>query len=402
MSEEPLTPQTPDRGVLDLSIGHPSPELLPIEMMRRAASELYGLGDRLVLQYGAERGHALVRSELAAFLTRQYGREVEQEQLLISGGVSQALDLICTVFTKPGQYVFVEDPSYFLALKIFRDHGLRIRGISTDHGGMKMGVLEKALKQDVPAFIYTIPTFQNPAGFTMGRGRRELLLRLARSYGTRVVADEVYHPLHYGEQAPPPPLGAWAAGTAAGAGSGADRSAADHTPAPVLSLGSFSKILAPGLRVGWVQGDPSQLDKLAESGLLDSGGNVNPVGAATVSRLLQDGSLETHIDTLRGIYGARMEALRALLERELPEQVSVSNPGGGYFLWLELPGYVDTEHLLDSAEARGVGFVPGTRFSGPGRQKQKLRLSISHYPQEKLLEAGTLLAELIRAELSGA
>jgi DNA-binding transcriptional MocR family regulator len=237
----------------------------------------------------------------------------------------------------------------------------------------------------------------------MGRGRRELLLRLARSYGTRVVADEVYHPLHYGD-APPPPLGAWAAGAAAaaGTGAGADRSASDHTPPPVLSLGSFSKILAPGLRVGWVQGAPSQLDKLAESGLLDSGGNVNPVGAATVSRLLQDGSLETYIDTLRGIYGARMEALRVLLERELPEQVSVSKPGGGYFLWLELPSYIDTEQLLESAQARGIGFVPGTRFSGPGRQKQKLRLSISHYPQEKLLEAGTLLAELIRAEMAGA
>jgi DNA-binding transcriptional MocR family regulator len=317
------------------------------------------------LQYGYERGDHRFRTQLARFLSRRYAAEVPPDELFVSGGVSQALDLICSLFTRPGDLVFVEEPSYFLALRIFADHGLLVEGLPTDPHGLVPEALRDRLRERQPVLLYTVPTYQNPTGVTLTEARREQVLALCREHGVLLVADEVYHLLAY-TGAPPRPLGAFA-------GQGG-----------VLSLGSFSKILAPGLRLGWIQGPPDLLRRLATCGFLDSGGGLAPFTSAVVRSLLEQGTQEAHLERLRGIYGARAQAMAASLEKTLGDAASILAPAGGFFCWVRLEGVSDTEQLLPRARAGGVTFVPGSRFSTRGGLGEYLRLSFSYYDEEHI------------------
>lgn len=249
---------TVPENVIDLGIGQPSLSLLPVAELREAAAHRLGSGDRHILQYGAAQGDGYFRQALARFLARHHGVPTEADQLLITAGASQALDLICTRLARPGDTVFVEEPTYFLALLIFRDYRLNVVGIPTDGQGLVIEALEAELRKHRPVFLYTIPAFHNPCAVTLSAERRARLVALSQAHGFTVVADEVYQLLHY-TAAPPPPL-------AAHAGTGS-----------VLSLGSFSKVLAPGLRLGWVQAAPARLAELLHAGLLESGGGPQPV-----------------------------------------------------------------------------------------------------------------------------
>ena len=360
--------------LIDLALGHPSPGLLPLSLIRRAARRLRR-EDRPLLQYGYEQGDLRFRSLLAGFLSGGYGTEVSPEELFVSGGVSQALDLICSLFTRPGDRVLVEEPSYFLALRIFADHGLRVEGLATDRHGLLPEALREALGRFRPAMLYTVPTYHNPAGTTLPQDRRERIVELCREHGVLLVADEVYHLLTFAG-APPSPMAAFA-------GRGG-----------VLSLGSFSKILAPGLRLGWIQGSPELLRTLATCGFLDSGGGLAPFTSAIVGRLLERGAQEAHLQKLRAVYGARARALTESLRERLG--VEAAPPAGGFFLWLGLPGVTDTEALLPAARAAGVTFAPGGRFSVSGGQRDRLRLSFSYYDQGQLAEGVDRLAEAAR------
>ena len=360
--------------LIDLALGHPSPGLLPLSLIRRAARRLRP-EDRPLLQYGYEQGDLRFRSLLAGFLSGGYGTEVSPEELFVSGGVSQALDLICSLFTRPGDRVLVEEPSYFLALRIFADHGLRVEGLATDRHGLLPEALREALGRFRPAMLYTVPTYHNPAGTTLPQDRRERIVELCREHGVLLVADEVYHLLSFAG-APPSPMAAFA-------GRGG-----------VLSLGSFSKILAPGLRLGWIQGSPELLRTLSTCGFLDSGGGLAPFTSAIVGRLLERGTQEAHLQKLRAVYGARARALTESLRERLG--VEAAPPAGGFFLWLGLPGVTDTEALLPAARAAGVTFAPGRRFSVSGGQRDRLRLSFSYYGQGQLAEGVDRLAEAAR------
>jgi 2-aminoadipate transaminase len=377
---------------IDLALGHPSPSLLPLELLRKAAARLR-LEDRSCLQYGYEQGDLRFRTRLARFLSWAYappagGRpqadgalrvshtaEVSAEELFVSGGVSQALDLICSLFTRPGDLVLVEEPSYFLALRIFADHGLRVEGLATDRHGLLPEALQERLRRSRPAMLYTVPTHHNPAGATLPADRRERILRLCREHGVLLVADEVYHLLTF-SGAPPPPFGSFS-------GRGG-----------VLSLGSFSKILAPGLRLGWIQGAPPLLRRLSTCGFLDSGGGLAPFTSAVVGSLLERGAQEKHLRKLRRVYGSRARALAAACAKLL--EVPEGHPAGGFFLWVRLPGIADTEALLSEARAAGVSFAPGSRFSTLGGQRDFLRLSFSYYGQPQLEEGVARLAEAVR------
>ena len=191
------------------------------------------------------RETAASAGRLADFLSQGYDDQVQPQQLITTAGASQALDLICTFFTRPGDTVFVEEPSYFLALRILQeDHRLHAVPIATDEDGLVPAAVEEALTRHRPVFLYTIPTYQNPTGRTLSRGRRQELLALAEAHDFLIVADEVYHLLHFGTP-PPPPF------------------AAQVDSGRVLSIGSFSKILAPGLRLGWMQTTPERAQRFA-------------------------------------------------------------------------------------------------------------------------------------------
>lgn len=362
--------------VIDFGLGHPGPDLLPLGLLARAAATRLQGDDSSLLQYGHEQGDGYFRQALAAFLARHYATPVNMDELFVAGGASQALDLICTRYTQPGDVVFVEEPTYFLALRIFADHHLRVIPIATDQDGISPEAVKRALTVHRPVLLYTIPSFQNPSGVTLPAMRRQQLVALAAVYDFLLVADEVYHLLSYGDP-PPPPLASYAA--------------TGH----VLGLGSFSKILAPGLRLGWVQAAPQHIARLVNSGLLDSGGGLNPFTSGIVRVALEEGWQDAHLTHVRQVYGRRANALSAALRTQLGELVRFTAPDGGYFHWLTLPEAYDGEALFRQAAAYKVGFRPGARFSATGRLQHCLRLSFAHYDEAQLAEGVKRLAALL-------
>jgi 2-aminoadipate transaminase len=352
--------------VIDLGLGDPSLSLLPLDLIREAAQLRLSQGDPSFLQYGAEQGDEHFRLALADFLSKGYDFEVKPESLFVTNGISNALDLICTLFTKAGDIIFVEEPTYFLALRIFEDHHLKVISIDTDENGLSMESLEERLTEFHPKFLYLIPSFHNPTGATMPQERRERLVRLAKEHDFLLAADEVYHLLSY-TQTPPKSFAAYI------------------DVENVISLGSFSKILAPGLRLGWLQAGPEKIKRFNTCGLLDSSGGLDPFTSALVREVIESGGLEANINKLIDIYRVRLDMMNAALRQHLPD-MEYSLPGGGYFFWLQLPEKADTGELRKTARSFKVDFRPGTLFSSRDGLKDRIRLCFVHYEEDKIEE----------------
>jgi len=363
-------------GMIDLGVGDPDFALLPLDMLRRAAEACFAKGDPTFLQYGAEQGDGYFRMALAGFFSRGYGFPVDPDSLFVTNGISNALDLICAHFTRPGDTIFVGEPSYFLALRIFADHDLRIVPIQTDKDGLVIEALEEKLAGFQPKFLYTVPTFQNPGGCTLPQERRDRLVRLSQEHDFLILADEVYHFLNYSDRQVKP-------------------FAAYTDLETVISLGSFSKVLAPGLRLGWMQAHPEVIKRLVTSGLLDSGGGLNPFTSAIVRELLEAGDLEQNIARLITAYRSRLAAMDTALHRELP-QATFETPQGGFFFWVRLPE-VDAEQLQQKALEFKVGFRPGVRFSSQGGLREYIRLCYAFYDEEKIEQGIRRLRQCLEA-----
>lgn len=353
------------KDFIDLGRGDPGLDLLPLDLLRDAAAHRLNQSDNEILQYGAEQGDGYFREALAKFLSARYGFAVPRDDLFITSGISSGLDLLCTLFTKPGDTILVEEPSYFLALKIFADHGLRVASIRTDESGLVIDDLIRALNESHPKFLYIIPTFQNPSGHTLSQERREELVELSKKYDFIILADEVYQFLSY-TQIPPTSFG-----TYIGSGN-------------VVSLGSFSKILAPGLRLGWLQTHPSIISRLASCGLLDSGGGMNPFTSAVLRSLIENGDLERNIQHLVETYSKRVQATDRFLRIHFPD-AQFSTPHGGYFFWVRIPG-MDTTELRKNAKMQKVDLRPGILFSSQNKLIDYFRLSISYYDVDQIEE----------------
>jgi 2-aminoadipate transaminase len=362
-------------GLIDLGIGDPSFPLLPLDLMRRAAENQFGRNDPTFLQYGAEQGDGYFRLALADFLSKGYGFSVDADSLFVTAGISSGLELICALFTRPGDTIFVEEPSYFLALRIFTDRSLRIIPIQTDENGLVLESLQEKLAEHRPKFLYIIPTYQNPTGNTLSVERRKRLIELCQEYDFLILADEVYHLLSYTGQ-PPQPFVAYT-----GLGN-------------VISLGSFSKILAPGLRLGWLQAHPDKIGLLTKCGLLKSGGGMNPFTSAIVRDLLETDGLEKNIAHLKSVYRSRLAVMDAALRRYLP-QATYMVPQGGYFFWLRLPDNLDASELQGKAAEHKVNFRPGIRFSSQGGMRDYLRLCFAFYGVEEIEEGIIRLAQCL-------
>lgn len=348
--------------LINFGIGQPGFDLLPHEILQRAAVARFAEGDTEFLNYGYEQGDERFRQALAAFLSRQYSIPVDASTLMITAGASQALDQICTLYTQPGDTIFVEEPSYFIALRILlEDHKLNAVPISTDEHGLNVDALEDALSNHRPRLLYTIPTFQNPTGRTLPLERRKRLVALAEAHDFMIVADEVYHALHY-SAAPPAPVASFL------------------ESGRVLSVGSFSKILAPGLRLGWVQSHPDHVERFVTSGLVDSGGGLNHFTSNIVRVVLEANWQEEYLQGLRETYRSRIQVMdTALREAGIPARWRM--PAGGYFFWLEFDEAANTADLLSLAQEAGVGFLPGSKCSSQGALRNCLRLSFAHYDE---------------------
>lgn len=350
---------------IDLGTGDPNPCLLPLDLIRDAATHRLGLGEREFLQYGLEQGDGYFRAALAEFLSARYGFSVSHDELFTTAGISSALALLCSLFTKPGDTIFVEEPSYFLALRIFADYGLRVVSIRTDEAGLVIDDLIHALNESKPKFLYIVPTFQNPSGHTLPQERREQLVELAKQHDFLILADEVYQFLSY-TQTPPKSFGSYID--------------SEH----VISLGSFSKILAPGLRLGWLQMHVSIMQKITACGMLDSGGGMNPFTSAIVRSLIENGGLDRNISTLLGVLGERVRVMSELLQKHIP-QARFTPPQGGYFFWLHVPG-MDAKELRKKAQAYKTDLRPGVLFSSKNGLSEYFRLSVSYYDVARIEE----------------
>src|ERR1700683_3127501 len=258
--------------MIDLGIGNAEGSRLPLAEMQKAAAHRLSLSDGSCLQYGPEEGSLSFRTQLASFLTRQYGLDVRATNLLITAGAAHGLDLILGKLARPGDIVFVEDPTCFFALKVFKDRKLRVVPVPTDEDGLNVEALEECLRSQRPRFLYTIPVFQNPTGAVLPAARRSRLVELAKEYDFLIIADEVYQLLGDRRNVPLP------------------LTAFDDSR--VLSLGSFSKILSPGLRLGWIQCASSHLQELKSCGVLQSGGGGSPFTAALVESAIGVGVLD--------------------------------------------------------------------------------------------------------------
>ena len=359
-------------GVIDLAWGHPSDRLHPLVALKPAVDEVFARGEIAALQYSGYQGYGPLIESLAGFLSDEpcYTGPVTPEDLYIGYGASHGLDVACTLFTRAGDTVWVEEPSYYLVRQVLIDHGLNIVGVPTDERGMDVAAAARMLERgDIPrpTLVYVIPTYHNPMGTVMPADRREALFDLAEKNDFLVASDEAYHLLHYGEP-PPPPLASY------------DRSSGGR----VMSLGSFSKILAPGIKLGWVHATPGLVDRFTHAGANFSGGNNNFAGAI-VDVAIRTGLLGEHLTNLRNTYRDRVAVMADGLAGALPG-ASFQVPGGGYYFWVTLPDGIDASELERQALEAGVTLRPGPAFSGEGLFTDCIRVCFALSESDEIAE----------------
>ncbi|XP_054724599.1 2-aminoadipate transaminase-like [Uloborus diversus] len=388
-----------------LNAGAPGTELLrmlpPIieaATTHRMQSELEG--DAQLFQYGEEKGNWQFRSFLAKFLSEEYGDPVNSEDIFLTGGASSGLWLLLSRLFPPGTPVFIEDPSYFVALKIFSEFGMSIIPVNADDDGIIIEDLNQKLISCFPdspapssslnlplkALVYLIPVFNNPTGSVLPKDRCKKLIKLCRNYGATIVCDDVYNLLHY-DDSPVCPRRLFMHD---------DKSHHDYV-GNVISNASFSKILGPGLRIGWLEAPKWAVEKLQTFSVLLSGGGLNTFTSGIITSLIALGKMNTHLQKVKNIYKTHMEATAELLREELPPGCHLKSPAkGGYFLWIELPESISASNLrLFAIREYQVDFMPGQRASPSGKFANFIRICISFYPLDVLLSAVRRLCQAI-------
>ncbi len=368
-------------GTIDLAWGHPATELLPVAAMQRASTAALQRFGADALTYGHPAGPGPLLDWLSQRIGQREGRTPGLHEIMITGGNSLGLDQLLTLCTAPGDIVLVESPTYHLAVRIMHDHPLTLIPVPVDGEGLQVDALAETLvelrRQGKRArLLYTVPTFHNPTGLSLSAARRQTLIALAEREGLLIVEDDVYRELAY--DGPPPPS-LWS-----------------QAPSGVVArLGSFSKSLAPGVRLGWMTAGPAIIQRLTDGGLLDSGGGINHFTALIVTLLCESGDYDAGVAQFCNVYRARRDALMGSLAQVLPQGCSWYTPGGGFFAWVILPEEMKSRELLPNVEAAGVSFIPGTKFHLDHQGENTLRLAFSYYPPAMLAEAGQILGDVI-------
>jgi 2-aminoadipate transaminase len=357
--------------IVRFAMGSPAPEAIPTVELAAIAAEV--MADESSCDYGATEGEPALVGELQRLLAARDGEEPDPAQLLVTSGGMQGLDLACKLFVDPGDRVAVEAPTYTNGTAVITGYGGELLEVAVDERGLDVDALAELGEPRPPKLIYVIPNFQNPSGVTLSRERRLALIALAERWGAVILEDDPYRELRFaGEELPG--LRALAAGS----------------EATVVSVHTFSKVLAPGLRVGWVEADPAVIEAMiaAKQGL-DTCASV-PM-QRIVAGFLARGLLRAHIAGLRERYRAGRRTLRAALAERFPA-AGVTDPDGGFFLWLTLQGGIDTEALFPVALREGVAYIPGPAFSASGRFADSLRLTFATTSGERTREGVRRLA----------
>ncbi|KAK3603662.1 hypothetical protein CHS0354_017382 [Potamilus streckersoni] len=383
-----------DSGAFPFAMGAPGPKSMAgcSELMITATQLCLGNKEeeRYTFQYGPMKGDPGFLEELAKFLSQEYGDQVDSHNLMVTAGATQGLHLVATVMFDRTTPVFVEDPTYFIAIKILKDDfKMNVIPVPTDKEGIDVEEFEKLIQKHKPkdldltqykcpfwSFVYLTPTFNNPRGCSLSNARSEKLIQVARKHDMLLFAEDVYNLLNYTDQRHPPSrLLSY------------DKSTdPDYGGGNVLSNGTFSKIFAPGVRLGWIEAPEKILRHLEKCSITWSGGAFNHYMSKLMATALQEGLLMKHLIHLRQEYGERMNLMDKALRENLPPGVKFENPKGGFFLWLELPEGCDSEKVLRHAvEKYKVNFIHGNSTSPTGSFRNFARLSISYCDKEDLV-----------------
>lgn len=366
------------KDVISFAAGLPDGDLFPTEELRQLTNDLLEQNGKSALQYGMTQGYQPLLELLAERMKEKENVTCKAENIIVTTGSQQGLGISAMSFVNEGDIVLAENPSYLGGINACRPYGCDFLGVATDEEGIVLADLEKKLKENPRiSLIYVIPNFQNPTGKAWSLERRKGFLKAIENYEVMVVEDNPYGELRFaGEQLP-------------------SLKALD-TQGKVIYLGSFSKILCPGLRVAWVCAEKEIIEKME---LLKQGIDLqcNEMAQMQVYSYLKRYDIEEHIEKIRKVYRQRCMRMLSEMERELPDYVRYTKPEGGMFIWAELPESIDATALLDTAVEEGVAYVPGEYFyaNEEGSRKNTMRLNYTLLSEEQIAEGMKRLKRVI-------
>ncbi len=371
-------------GIISFAGGFPDSAMFDVEGIRAASNQALTDEPGAALQYGATEGYQPLREQLAAFMASKGAKDLAPENLIVTTGSQQALDLLGKTLISPGDKVIVEGPTFLATIQCFRLYGAELISAPIDENGVKTDELEQLIAEHKPKFVYLIPTFGNPSGVMLSLERRKQVLEMAVKHQTLIVEDDPYGDLYFGE-APPPSL--------------LNLSASVPGSRELLAhCGSMSKVLSPGLRVGWMIA-PAELLGKATMCKQFSDAHTSTFAQATAAQYLKAGRMPATLAKVRKVYAERAQAMGDALRKELGDAIEFVQPQGGLFVWARLTGaggkVADGNVLAKRAIEKGVAFVPGTPFFCANPDNATLRLSFATADVEKIREGVARLGQAL-------
>lgn len=371
-------------GIISFAGGFPDSAMFDVEGLKESANKALAEEPGGALQYGATEGYEPLRAQLAAFMQSKGVKGVEPNQLIVTTGSQQALDLLGKTMVSPGDKVIVEGPTFLATIQCFRLYGAQLISAPIDAQGVQVDKLEQLIAEHKPKFVYLIPTFGNPSGAMLSLERRKKVLELAVKYQTLVVEDDPYGDLYFGE-APPPSILALS----------------EQVPGSrewIAHCGSMSKVLSPGLRVGWMIAQPELLAKATMCKQF-SDAHTSTFAQATAAQYLKSGRMPGTLKKVREVYAERAATMGRALKRELGDAVEFTQPQGGLFFWARLTGaggkIADAGEFAKRAIEQGVAFVPGAPFYAANPDRSTFRLSFATADAGKIEEGVARLGKAI-------
>lgn len=371
---------TEQEDVISFAGGLPAPELFPIEEINEVTQIVLNEAGTKALQYTTTEGYAPLREWISKRMNERLGTTFDKDNILITHGSQQGLDLSGKVFLDEGDVVLCESPTYLAAISAFKAYGCNFIEIPTDTDGMIMNILEKVLSNTKNIkLIYVIPTFQNPTGKTWSLERRKKLAELSAQFGIAVIEDNPYGELRF-EGKPLPAIKSF------------------DTVGNILCTGSFSKIFCPGFRIGWIAGDKDIIRKYV---LVKQGTDLqcNTIAQMTISEYLKRYNIDKHIEKIIEIYKQRRDIAVKCIECYFPENIKFTHPEGGLFTWIELPETISAREILEKCIEKKIAFVPGGSFFPVEHKENTFRINYSNMPQDKIEKGLKILGEVLKEHI---